>query len=134
MKGDEMSKSNLLLISVFLTLAAGCASFDSKDAEPILTREHYVTLPSNVIGIPGKTTKIYVRERTKASTIRGGSTAPDRVVLFVHGAGTPADVAFDVPREGYSWMAYLAAAGFDVFSMDHTGYGRSTRPGGMDDP
>ena len=40
------------------------------------------------------------------------------VVLFVHGAGTPAEVAFDVPYSDYSWMAYLANAGFDVFSMD----------------
>ena len=31
-------------------------------------------------------------------------------------------------------MAYLANAGFDVFSMDMTGYGRSTRPTAMNDP
>jgi pimeloyl-ACP methyl ester carboxylesterase len=31
-------------------------------------------------------------------------------------------------------MAYLAKAGFDVFSMDTTGYGRSTRPTAMNDP
>jgi pimeloyl-ACP methyl ester carboxylesterase len=55
------------------------------------------------------------------------------VVLFVHGAGTPAEVAFDVPYEGYSWMAYLAQAGFDVFAMNLTGYGRSTRPAVMND-
>jgi pimeloyl-ACP methyl ester carboxylesterase len=54
-------------------------------------------------------------------------------VLFVHGAGTPAEVAFDVPYADYSWMAYLAAAGFDVFAMDMTGYGRSTRPTVMND-
>jgi pimeloyl-ACP methyl ester carboxylesterase len=55
-------------------------------------------------------------------------------VLFVHGAGTPAEVAFDVPYRDYSWMAYLARSGFDVFSMDVTGYGRSTRPSVMNDP
>jgi pimeloyl-ACP methyl ester carboxylesterase len=55
-------------------------------------------------------------------------------VLFVHGAGTPAEVAFDVPHEDYSWMAFLARAGFDVFSVDMTGYGRSTRPPQMNDP
>ena len=55
-------------------------------------------------------------------------------MLFVHGAGTPAEVAFDVPYQDYSWMAYLARAGFDVFSMDTTGYGRSTRPAAMNDP
>jgi len=31
-------------------------------------------------------------------------------------------------------MAYLAHAGFDAFSMDMTGYGRSTRPTPMNDP
>jgi len=31
-------------------------------------------------------------------------------------------------------MAYLARAGFDVFAMDFTGYGRSTRPAAMNDP
>jgi pimeloyl-ACP methyl ester carboxylesterase len=31
-------------------------------------------------------------------------------------------------------MAYLARAGFDVFAMDTTGYGRSTRPAPMNDP
>jgi pimeloyl-ACP methyl ester carboxylesterase len=52
----------------------------------------------------------------------------------VHGAGTPAEVAFDVPYRDYSWMGYLARAGFDVFSVDMTGYGRSTRPAAMSDP
>ena len=54
--------------------------------------------------------------------------------IFVHGAGTPAEVAFDVPQPDYSWMAYLARAGFDVFAMDTTGYGRSIRPAAMNDP
>ena len=31
-------------------------------------------------------------------------------------------------------MEYLARAGFDVFAMDTTGYGRSTRPTAMNDP
>jgi pimeloyl-ACP methyl ester carboxylesterase len=62
------------------------------------------------------------------------SNLADRVVIFIHGAGTPAEVAFDVPHENYNWMAYLARAGYDVFSMDATGYGRSTRPPAMNDP
>lgn len=130
-----MRVSRLSIASILTALVAGCASSGSStNGDPILTKEHYVTLPSRVTGLATQTTRIYVRERVKPGTIAGGSTAPDRVVLFVHGAGTPADVAFDVPREGYSWMAYLASAGFDVFSMDHTGYGRSTRPAGMEDP
>jgi pimeloyl-ACP methyl ester carboxylesterase len=69
----------------------------------------------------------------KPATVQRGAPRDDRVVLFVHGAGTPAEVAFDVPYQDYSWMAYLADAGFDVFSMDTTGYGRSTRPNVMND-
>jgi hypothetical protein len=37
-----------------------------------------------------------------------GSTG-DKVVLFVHGAGTPAEVSFDVPYQDYSWMALPGA-------------------------
>jgi len=47
---------------------------------------------------------------------------------------TPGSVAFDVPYQEYSWMAFLAAAGFDTFAADLTGYGRSTRSAPMNDP
>ena len=43
-------------------------------------------------------------------------------------------MTFDVPYKDYSWMKFLANAGFDVFSLDLTGYGRSTRPAAMNDP
>ena len=76
---------------------------------------------------------IYVRE-VALPGVSARVTSPDRVVLFVHGAGTPGEVAFDVPFEDYSWMAYLAKSGYDVFAMDMTGYGRSTRPLAMNDP
>src|SRR5204863_8212847 len=90
-----------------------------------------VLVNSAAPAMKGKTAKIYLREVAKPSATKTGSA---RVVLFVHGAGTPAEVAFDVPYSDYSWMAYLANAGFDVFSMDMEGYGRSTRPTVMNDP
>jgi pimeloyl-ACP methyl ester carboxylesterase len=99
-----------------------------ENSQTILTVDHYVPNNSLVPAILGETVQLYVRERVKPATVQRGALRDDRVVLFVHGAGTPAEVAFDVPYEDYSWMAYLAAAGFDVFSMDVTGYGRSTRP------
>ncbi|HET9469122.1 MAG TPA: alpha/beta fold hydrolase, partial [Vicinamibacterales bacterium] len=99
----------------------------------ILTFEHKVAVTSTVPALAGRTVDLYVRERVSAST-KVTAIPADRVVLFVHGAGTPAEVAFDVPHSDYSWMAYLANAGFDVFSMDTTGYGRSVRPAEMNDP
>lgn len=115
----------------FAFAAAGSAAAQpttGEDSQHILTVDHYVANRSTVPTIAGQTVQLYVRERVKPATIQRGALRDDRVVLFVHGAGTPAEVAFDVPYADYSWMAYLAAAGFDVFSMDMTGYGRSTRP------
>ncbi len=120
----------------FAFAAAGSAAAQpttGEDSQHILTVDHYVANRSTVPTIAGQTVQLYVRERVKPATIQRGALRDDRVVLFVHGAGTPAEVAFDVPYADYSWMAYLAAAGFDVFSMDMTGYGRSTRPHLMND-
>ena len=104
------------------------------DGNRLLRIDHYVKLQSTVPALAGQATQIYVREVVEASTVLRGGPASDRVALFIHGAGTPAEVAFDVPYQDYSWMAYLAQAGYDVFSMDMTGYGRSTRPPAMNDP
>jgi pimeloyl-ACP methyl ester carboxylesterase len=104
-----------------------------EDGSRLLRLDHYVQVHSTVPAISGQSTQIYVREVVEAGTVARGPAA-DRVALFIHGAGTPAEVSFDVPYQDYSWMAYLAQAGFDVFSMDMTGYGRSTRPAAMNDP
>src|SRR5881397_2736751 len=104
------------------------------DSARLLTIDHYVKVRSTVPAIAGQPAQIYVRERVQAGTALRGAVGADRVVLFVHGAGTPAEVSFDVPYQDYSWMAFLARDGFDVFYMDTTGYGRSTRPAPMNDP
>jgi len=104
------------------------------DSAQILTIDHYLQVKSTVPAIAGQPAQVYLRERVAAGPALRARSFTDRVVLFVHGAGTPAEVSFDAPHEGYSWMAYLAAAGFDVFSVDMTGYGRSTRPPQMSDP
>src|SRR3954447_14486932 len=104
------------------------------DGDRLLSVDHYVRVRSSVPAISGQTTPIYVREVVQAGVALRTPALGDQVVLFVHGAGTPAEVAFDVPRQDYSWMGYLARAGFDVFAMDMTGYGRSSRPAPMNDP
>ena len=116
----------------FAVVLFGAASAAGQNSN-ILTFEHKVQVKSTVPALDGRTVDLYVRERASAS-LKRDAVAGDRVVLFVHGAGTPAEVAFDVPHSDYSWMAYLANAGLDVFSMDTTGYGRSVRPEQMDDP
>ena len=61
----------------------------------------------------------------------------DRPVLFlVHGSSFCGRTSFnlDVPgRDGYSMMDRFARAGFDVWTMDHEGYGRSSRTAGWSD-
>ncbi len=104
------------------------------DGERLLRLDHYIGVRSTVPAIAGQTAAIYAREVVRAGTGLRNRASANRVVLFVHGAGTPAEVSFDVPYQDYSWMEYLARAGFDVFAMDTTGYGRSTRPPAMNDP
>ncbi len=119
-------------VGISLLLAASTQPVSADDGEQLLTIDHYVPVRSTVPAVNGQQTQVYVRERVKAGAALRGANAG--IVVFIHGAGTPAEVAFDVPYQDYSWMAYLARAGYDVFSMDTTGYGRSTRPAAMNDP
>jgi pimeloyl-ACP methyl ester carboxylesterase len=121
-----------ILIGSLMTTPA--PSVGAEESGQLLTLDHYVRVKSTVPSMSGQLTQIYVRERVLAGTALRSANLADRVVLFVHGAGTPAEVSFDVPYQDYSWMGYLARAGFDVFSVDMTGYGRSARPTEMNDP
>lgn len=75
--------------------------------------------------------KIYVRNTRPAGL---ATFSPARTLLFVHGATYPSDTMFDLKIDGESWMDYIAARGYDVYSMDVRGYGRSTRPPEMESP
>ena len=93
---------------------------------------HTSTAPSN----RGERVGIYLREKMSAAAAdrwAAGQSRQGRVVLFVHGGTVSSIPDYDLDFKDYSWMEYLAEAGFDVFAMDHTGYGRSPRPY-MDDP
>src|SRR4029079_18535694 len=100
-------------------------------AQEVGSRDHTLTVTSTVPAIAGQQSTLYVRERALPDVLRNG--AGSMVWLVVDGACTPAEVSFDVPYQDYSWMGYLAKAGYDVFSVDMTGYGRSARPKPMDD-
>jgi pimeloyl-ACP methyl ester carboxylesterase len=85
---------------------------------------HISTVPANL----GKRVELFIREKVE---VRRRGKAP--VVLMIQGATVSVIPAFDLQFENYSWMEYLANAGFDVFAMDVTGYGLSPRPT-MSDP
>jgi pimeloyl-ACP methyl ester carboxylesterase len=123
-----------LCCSTLLALLGTLGPLSGDDSARLLRVDHYVKVVSTAPAISGKTAQIYVREVVRAGMALRGAATGKGVVLFVHGAGTPGEVAFDVPYQDYSWMAFLANTGFDVFAMDMTGYGRSTRPEPMNDP
>src|SRR6516162_7343925 len=78
---------------------------------------HISTVPANA----GKRVELFVRE--KVASGRRGRRGAAPVVLMIGGATISAVPDFDLQFENYSWMDYLAAARFDVFAMDLTGYG-----------
>ena len=93
---------------------------------------HISTVPANA----GEAVELFVRERVRHGDEDGREHERHHrrpVVLMVHGSTQSTVVSFDLPFEDYSWMAFLARAGFDVFALDQTGYGFSPRPR-MDDP
>jgi pimeloyl-ACP methyl ester carboxylesterase len=83
-------------------------------------------IPSDTPGID-----LYVRNKRPADMT---SYPPERILLYVHGATYPAETAFDLALDGFSWMDYIACRGFDVYLVDLRGYGQSTRPPEMAQP
>jgi len=101
----------------------------------IVTVDRLLAHVAAVPAVAGQPAELFLREKAHAGIAHSdGAAAPEsRVVLMVHGGFWPSTLAFDFGYPGYSWMAALAAAGFDVFALDMTGYGFSSRPT-MDDP
>ena len=96
----------------------------------ILTEDRWLDHISTAPAIAGQPIKLFVRERRRADW---HGVQDGKIVLMVHGGFWPGSLAFDFPHEDYSWMEFLARAGWDVFTVDMTGYGKSSRPL-MDDP
>ena len=98
----------------------------------LVTIDRQVDHVSTVPAIAGETVRLFVREKIGRDAA-DSPASENGVVLMVHGGYWPGTMAFDFDHKDYSWMAALARAGFDVFAMDMTGYGYSSRPL-MDDP
>ena len=118
-----------------LSLAAAENHWDDDSDGPVLAVRHDVPHISTVPAIAGEHVKLFTWERVRASSLKKFEKEPPtgKVILFIHGGSVPSVPAFDLDHKDYSWMEALARAGFDVFSLDRTGYGFSPRPK-MDDP
>ncbi len=105
-----------------------------EDSKGIRTMDHFVPHISTVPANEGEPVELFVREKICGDQkVRGHHRRNRPAVLMVHGVTLSAVPVFDLQIEDYSWMDFLARAGFDVFAMDQTGYGLSPRPT-MDDP
>ena len=121
--------------AVLAALVCFATSAAVAQGSSVVTIDRLVDHTSTVPAIAGQKVNLFVREKIAANLLesRPGQPFERKVVLMVHGGFSPATLAFDVPYRDYSWMERLAREGFDVFAMDMTGYGRSSRPM-MDDP
>ncbi|QND16873.1 alpha/beta hydrolase (plasmid) [Rhizobium leguminosarum bv. trifolii] len=77
-------------------------------------------IPSDTSGI-----ELYIRNKRPAGMSR---FTPETTIVMVHGATYSSGSLYDVPLGGFSFMDYLASEGFDVFTVDVRGYGKSSRP------
>jgi len=107
-------------------LMAGAAfglstEFFARGATPQIRSEEY-TAKKGSVGLA------MYRKRTGGATSRGGAARP--VLFLVHGSSLSARSSFDltVPGHGdYSVMNAFAKLGYDVWTMDHENYGRSSQ-------
>lgn len=130
----RLGKFLIIAISIGMLLGTQVV-FASESMNEAIAFEHYVTHKSSSPAIAGQFVQIHVREKVLSSIAKnfsGNEAAP--VVLCLHGATSPGTVVWDFPYQDYSFMAYLAQAGFDTFCMDFEGYAKSTRPWPMNDP
>jgi pimeloyl-ACP methyl ester carboxylesterase len=101
---------------------AAPAAATAAGAEPVIAQEFW----TNKNGV-----KLWVyRKRT------GPAGAKKPLLFLVHGSSYSGKTMFDlhVPgREDYSMMDHFARLGYDVWTMDHEGYGHSDRTSGYSD-
>ena len=110
-----------IVLVVALALLSGCSAMPSKSE-----------LVTETFMIPSLDPGITVHVRNKH--LGGERYAPERIVLFVHGATFPSETMFDIDLPGGSWMEHAAKRGFDAYIVDVRGYGRSTRPPALSQP
>src|SRR3954469_9318228 len=77
--------------------------------------------------------KLYVYRKRASAPDKAAPALP--VLFLVHGSSASGRSSFDltVPGRQYSLMSHFAALGYDVWTVDHEGYGRSDKTSGNSD-
>ena len=100
-------------------VAIGASAVGAAEQENAIVKEEFLVQGRD------QGVKLFVREKRLSNLPK---IAKENVVLFVHGLPGPGSVIFDLALPGYSWLEYVAERGFDAFTVDIRGFGRSTRP------
>jgi pimeloyl-ACP methyl ester carboxylesterase len=107
--------------------AAGLASTKTADARtPSIWSGEYWAQKGAV--------RLYMYRKRAAAPKPGGAQPP--VLFLVHGSSISGRTTYDLTVPGkpnYSMMDWFARAGYDVWTMDHENYGRSSRTSGNSD-
>src|SRR6476660_8198206 len=122
--GRNLGRRDLLKATAVAGSGALTGSFGVPSAlaetRAIQVQEHWVSKGQ---------VKLYLYRKVQA----GDSSAAKPVLFLVHGSTFSSRGSYDliVPeRTGYSAMDHFAALGYDVWTMDHEGYGFSSRTPG----
>lgn len=102
-----------------LLMAVATLSTAYADTAPKIVMQEFM-VPSSDAAI-----RLYVRNKRPEGLTKFG---PEKILLYVHGSTYPAETAFDLSLNGFSWMDYIAQRGYDVYLVDLRGYGQSDRP------
>jgi alpha-beta hydrolase superfamily lysophospholipase len=111
------------------TVAAMTAHSTASAAEQIWSSDYWTTKVRN-----GTNIRLAMYRKRLGAPQPGEAARP--VLFLVHGSSNSARSSFDlvVPGRGeYSSMNAFARYGFDVWTMDHEGYGKSSRTDGNSD-
>lgn len=98
---------------------------------PVRPRAGEVVLEEFTVSAKDDGISLYIRNKHPAEYYSG---KPEQTVLFIHGATFPGSATFDLGLDGTSWMDWMAKRGYDVYTLDIRGYGKSTRPPAMGQP
>ena len=120
---DAVLRWLLLTIASLMLMALPARAADV----PVSADEYWTSKP----GTPGSNVRLWVYRKQVTDGHK------DKPLLFlVHGSSYSGKTMFDlsVPgRADYSFMDYFARLGYDVWTMDHEGYGHSDRTSSTSD-